>query len=286
MNEILKKIALAKLNFEEATPITGGDINDAFRLEKDGKYYFLKLNIADSLPKLFENEANNLKKLAEVKKIKIPKVLDFGVSEDNFQFLILEWIEKTEASDLSWKNLALDLAKIHRQTNSNFGWQEDNYLGILLQPNSVRSTWQEFYSENRLLPLAKLLRDQEILSNKEISQLENICKKLETIFPEEAPTLLHGDLWNGNILPTENNQIAFIDPASYYGHREMDLAMTKLFSGFDQTFYDTYLEDFPLEKKWEDRLPIAQLYPLMFHALVFKGYYINEVQNILKNFKN
>lgn len=282
MNEILKKIALSQLQFDEAIPIDGGDINDAFRLERDHRPYFLKLNVADSFPELFRKEAFSLQKLAQVENILVPKVIETGESEDNFQYLILDWIERENPTNTSWQNLGFDLARIHQTTNATFGWSENNYLAIILQDNSAKNSWADFYAENRLIPLSKILRDQEIFSVKEVNLIEKLSQKLNDIFPNEAPALLHGDFWNGNILPTQNNKIAFIDPASYFGHREMDLAMSKLFEGFDDQFYESYQEVYPLEKNWAKRLTFAQLYPLMIHALLFKGYYINEVQNILK----
>ncbi|WP_235802740.1 fructosamine kinase family protein [Vaginella massiliensis] len=282
MNEILKKIASSPLQFDEAFPVEGGDINDAFRLEKDGHYYFLKLNIADSFPEMFRKEAYSLDFLGKINDLKIPKTIAVGISEDNYQYLILEWIEKVTPTPRSWQNLGQDLAKIHRQTHETFGWQEDNYIGIIVQNNAPKTKWSDFYAENRLLPLTKMLFDEKLITNKDAQLTEQICKRLDEIFPNEAPALLHGDLWNGNILPTHQDRVAFIDPACYFGHREMDIAMTKLFSGFDENFYASYQEHYPLEQKWEERIPYAQLFPLMIHALLFKGYYINEVQNMLK----
>lgn len=282
MNEVLKKVALAKLKFDEAIPIKGGDINDAFRLERDGKPFFLKLNVADSFPELFRKEADNLNFLAKINQLILPNVIDHGISQDNFQFLILEWLERKTPTEKSWIHLANNMATLHRTHQENFGWTEDTYYGIVLQPNVASTQWEDFFSENRILPMAKLLRDKNLIGIRESQQLDKYCKHINSFFPIEQPSLLHGDFWSGNILPIENNQIALIDPSSYFGHREMDLAMSKLFGGFDHQFYQTYQELYPLEETWQERLPYTQLYPLMLHALLFGGYYLDEVQTILK----
>ena len=108
--------------------------------------------------------------------------------------------------------------------------------------------------------------------------------KLARHFPIEPPALLHGDLWSGNFLISSNGQAAIYDPAVYYGHREMDIGMTKLFGGFDQRFYDAYNATYPLEKDWEKRLQVTQLYPLLVHAVLFGGHYISQVREIIKQF--
>ncbi|ADX66754.1 fructosamine kinase family protein [Weeksella virosa] len=282
MNEVLKKVALSKLKFDEATPIKGGDINDAFRLECDGKPFFLKLNVADSLPELFRKEADNLNFLSHIDQLILPNVIDYGVSQDNFQFLILEWLEKKTPTEKSWIHLANNMAKLHRTHQENFGWTEDTYCAIVLQPNISSTQWEEFFSENRILPMAKLLRDKNLIGRRESQQLDKYCKQINSFFPIEQPSLLHGDFWSGNILPIDYDQIALIDPSSYFGHREIDMAMSKLFGGFDQQFYHSYQEIYPLEETWQERLPYTQLYPLMLHALLFEGYYLDEVQSILK----
>jgi len=130
----------------------------------------------------------------------------------------------------------------------------------------------------------KKLFDAGDLSAKDIRDADLFCNNLRIIFPAEPPSLLHGDLWAGNYMIISTGYAAIFDPAVYCGHREMDIGMTKLFGGFDQRFYEAYNETNPLEKGWENRLPVTQLYPLLVHAVLFGGHYIESVKNILKAF--
>jgi fructosamine-3-kinase len=130
----------------------------------------------------------------------------------------------------------------------------------------------------------KKLFDAGDLSATDIRDADLFCNNIRTIFPGEPPSLLHGDLWAGNYMITSTGYAAVFDPAVYCGHREMDIGMTKLFGGFDQRFYDAYNETYPLEKGWENRLPITQLYPLLVHAVLFGGHYISEVKHVFSVF--
>ena len=285
MNEILERLKALDLGIENIIPVKGGDINDTYRIESFENSYFLKINTAQNFPQLFEKEANGLIFLADLGIFNIPKVIKYGLTDNDFQYLILEWVEKGEPTFDSWKNLGLQMAKLHQQTNANFGWEEDNYISIILQPNTFTPKWEDFYANNRILPMIKLLADKKIINSKEVVAAEKLCYDLKNIFPEEQPSIIHGDLWNGNLLPTKNGNISLIDPAIHYGHREMDIAMTDLFGGFDEEFYSTYNEVFPLAPNFNERKSIAQLFPLLVHALLFEGYYVKDVKTILKKFQ-
>lgn len=285
MNEILERLKNLDLQIENIFPVKGGDINDTYRIESFNAKYFLKLNTAQNFPQLFEKEAKGLQTIAETGILDTPKVIKYGFTNNDFQYLILDWLEKAEPLVDDWENFGRNLAKLHQQTNDHFGWEEDNYIAIILQPNHYKSTWEDFYATNRILPMIKLLSDKKLINQKEVKAAENLCNDLVNIFPSEQPALLHGDLWNGNILPQENGKIAVIDPAIYYGHREMDIAMASLFGGFDDHFFQAYNEVFPLAEGFEDRKQFAQLFPILVHAFLFEGYYIKDVQNILKKYK-
>jgi len=130
--------------------------------------------------------------------------------------------------------------------------------------------------------LVMQLFNSNAFSKKDVTAAEKLCEKLNEVLPLEPPALLHGDLWSGNFMVTANGYAAIFDPAVYYGHREMDIGMTKLFGGFDQPFYDAYEEVYPLEKGWKQRLQLAQLYPILVHAILFGGHYIDKAKTILK----
>ena len=285
MNEILERLKNLNLQIENVYPVKGGDLNDCFRIESFTHKYFLKLNTAQNFPNLFLKEVRGLQAIAETNLFNNPKIISVGETDNDFQYLILEWIEKGEANFTNWSEFGERLAKLHQNTNDTFGWEEDNYIGIILQPNQYKSSWKDFYANSRILPMIKLLADKKILKNKDIKAAEKICLEIDNFFPNEKPALLHGDLWNGNIIPRSNGEITLIDPATYYGHREMDLAMADLFGGFDDAFFDTYNEIFPIENDFEERKQIAQLFPLLVHALLYEGYYIDDVQAILKKFQ-
>lgn len=284
MNEILVRLKQLNLGIDSIVPMKGGDINDAFRLESFDKKYFLKVNSANNFPHLFKKEARALEAIKKTKTFSVPKVVNVGEAGKDFQYLLLEWMETSTPTVVNWENLGKNLAKLHQNTSKQFGWSEDNYIAIVVQPNSLTDSWSEFYAKNRIMPMMKLLQNKQLINSKQIKSAENLCKQLNSIFPEEKPALLHGDFWNGNILANKKGEFSVIDPAIYYGHREMDLAIAKLFGGFDDVFFDAYHENNPLAPNFEERLPIAQLFPLLIHAYLFEGYYVKDVQTILKKF--
>ena len=285
MNEILERLKALNLGIENIYPVKGGDINDTYRIESFQEKYFLKLNTARNFPQLFEKEAKGLEAIAETNLFHIPNVIQFGITDNDFQYLILEWLDKGVASFDGWKNFGHQLAKLHQISNEQFGWKEDNYIAIILQPNQMKDKWEDFYANNRILPMVKLLAEKKAINAKEVKAAERLCLDLVNIFPNEKPSLLHGDLWNGNIHPRTDGSISLIDPAVYYGHREMDLAMADLFGGFDEAFFNAYNEVNPLAPNFNERKSIAQLFPLLVHALLFEGYYVKDVKTILKKFQ-
>ncbi|HET9746271.1 MAG TPA: fructosamine kinase family protein, partial [Chitinophagaceae bacterium] len=144
--------------------------------------------------------------------------------------------------------------------------------------------WSSFYAQCRIIPLVKRLVDEGAISFKDMETAETLCNKLENIFPREPASLLHGDLWAGNYLVHSSGYAAIFDPAVYFGHREMDIGMTRLFGGFDHEFYNVYNQTYPLENGWEQRLPVAQLYPILVHAVLFGGHYCRQAMDIVKRF--
>jgi protein-ribulosamine 3-kinase len=163
--------------------------------------------------------------------------------------------------------------------------KENNFIGSLVQLNTEKSNWFEFFVEYRLQPLVEMALEHKKLNRSHEDLFQNLYKKILDIFPIEKPTLLHGDFWNGNFMPNADGQPLIFDPAVYYGHREMDIAMSQLFGGFHQRFYDSYNESFPLEQGWKERSRVANLYPLLVHVNLFGGSYIGEVEATLKAYQ-
>jgi protein-ribulosamine 3-kinase len=279
----LSKTLKQKLHFKRVQPVSGGSINHAARLDTSWGTYFLKANDAFLFPQMFEKETRGLDTLRNTKTITIPEVIMTG-EQDGFAFLILRFVEsKMQTADF-WTNFGHSLAKIHRFTSEHFGFNEDNYIGSLVQSNSKHNLWIDFFIEERLEKQLQLALLNEKLGKSDADQFQKFYLKINSIFPEEPASLLHGDLWNGNFMTGNNGEPCLIDPAVYYGHREMDLAMTRLFGGFEDAFYESYNSEYPLSPGFEERFEICNLYPLMVHVNLFGSGYISQVRNILKRY--
>jgi len=265
-------------------PLHGGDINDAYCLYGDHEKYFLKVNSANRYPGMFEKESRGLTALANhLPALVIPRAIQNGAVGQH-QYLLLQWIEKGTPGKDFWESFGRSLALMHLQGQAYFGWEEDNYIGSLQQNNSRHSEWHNFFSECRILPLAKILFDTGVFSKRDLTEAESFCKHSNRWFPTEPPALLHGDLWSGNYMVSSTGYAGVYDPAVYFGHREMDIGMTKLFGGFDQRFYGAYQEIYSMEQNWIQRLSITQLYPLLVHAVLFGGHYVSSTKEIIKQF--
>ncbi|MEP7373770.1 MAG: fructosamine kinase family protein [Chitinophagaceae bacterium] len=281
LHSILDDCGLTITKYE---PVHGGDINRSYCLYTRDAKYFLKVNDATLYPGMFEKEAKGLEALAQnVTTIRIPQVIKYGLAGQD-QYLLLEWMETGKPGKDSMEKFGAAVATMHRQIQPYFGWEEDNYIGSLPQYNTKYDSWSLFYSECRISPLVQLLFNGGAFSKQDIVAVESFCKKLNYLFPQEPPALLHGDLWAGNFMIASKGDAAIYDPAVYYGHREMEIGMTKLFGGFDQRFYDAYSENYPLEKNWLERIPLTQLYPVLVHAILFGGHYVAKAKEIIKPF--
>ncbi len=282
--EILQNIFTeCGLKVQRYESVHGGDINDAYCLITSTEKYFLKVNDKNKYPLMFEKEARGLELLGKNSRTIIPQVIKAG-SYDDHQYLLLQWLEKGSPEKDMWEKFAEALALMHKQCQPYFGLEEDNYIGSLQQINDKHDNWHSFYADCRIMPLVRSLYDSGMSSAIDVKAAERFCSKLDRLFPLESPALLHGDLWAGNYFVDSAGYAAIFDPAVYYGHREMDIGMTKLFGGFDQHFYDAYNEAYPMEKDWERRLELTQLYPLLVHAVLFGGHYISSAFNIIRRF--
>jgi protein-ribulosamine 3-kinase len=263
--------------------LSGGCISDAFKVTTiDGLNYFLKYNPLTSND-MFIKEANGLKELAKANAIRIPEVLSFD--ED---YILLEYLATGSRKKNFFEDFGRSFAEMHKYTSSEFGFYEDNYIGSNPQKNipdeNEKNDWVRFYFNKRILfqlQLAEKLGNSTDTLRKGISKLED---KIEDIIggSKEKPSLLHGDLWGGNYMVDENGNAVLIDPAVYYGHREADLGMTKLFGGFSSEFYRAYNETFPLEDGYEYRENIYKLYHVLNHLNLFGGGYYSQTISLIK----
>lgn len=267
----------------EIRSVGGGCINEAFSLKTTVGKFFIKFNSAAAFPGMFKKEAKGLKILADTKTIDIPEVIHTSET-GNYSYLILQYIEKGEASSNFWNDFGIKLADLHRNTSEYFGLDHDNYIGSLVQKNNFHSDFFSFFITERIEPQLKDARNKGAFSQSGTRYFDSLFNKLPDIIPVEKPALIHGDLWSGNFIVTENGSPCLIDPAVYYGHRETDIAMTQLFGGFNQEFYHAYNQAWPMEKDWQKRKDIFNLYPLLVHVNLFGGSYARQVLQIIRQF--
>ncbi|MGI4750380.1 MAG: fructosamine kinase family protein [Janthinobacterium lividum] len=264
-------------------PVSGGSINKVFRLQTQAKDFIVKLNDAAKFPKMFELEAEGLAAIRQTKTIAVPEVIATGIA-GNQSFLLLENIKTGTKTKTSIQKLGSQLAEMHQNTADNFGFEKDNYMGSLPQSNRKHETWKSFFVEERLKPMVKPASDASFIDQKLVSDFEKLYQKLGELYDEEKPSLIHGDLWSGNYLISSEGKPYLIDPAVSYGFREFDLAMTKLFGGFSNDFYQAYQEAFPLQSDWQQRIDLWNLYPLLMHLNVFGLSYLGQVKSGLRKF--
>ncbi|MBS2100222.1 fructosamine kinase family protein [Carboxylicivirga linearis] len=248
----------------------------------DGHNYFLKAGFNNSM---FRNEANGLKELSKAGCIRIPKVL--AVGDD---FLLLENIEQGSKSKHFFDDFGKAFAQMHRFTSDNFGFYEDNFIGSTPQLNipetSESTNWTNFYF-NKRLKYQFLLCEKNGYSDEGFKRLfAGIEKNISHILSgsKEAPSLLHGDLWGGNYMVDTNHKAVLIDPGVYYGHREADLAMTKLFGGFSPQFYQSYNQTYPLKEGYEYRQNIYLLYHVLNHLNLFGYSYKSQAEQLMRSY--
>lgn len=271
------------IEIENEQSLSGGDINQSYKLSTNQGEFFLKLN-TNVPPDFFEKEKEGLNELSRCNcNLIIPEVIAVGRSEhDHPGFLLLEFINESKTGDSF--QFGAELAKLHTTESPSFGFYSNNYIGRLPQSNSEHNNWSDFFIHERIYPQIKMTVDSGKLSVKLHSNWERLANKLDDLFPQCHPSLLHGDLWGGNYLFDETGRGVLIDPAVYYGHPEMDLAFTRMFGGFSEEFYKGYESITPLEPGFSDRISLYNLYPLFVHANLFDGHYISQVEHQLKRF--
>lgn len=256
-----------------ASVVLGGCINNAYKLNTSIGLFFLKFNSYNNLD-FFSSEANGLLLLKNKSEIYIPNVI--AVHE---KFLILEYLAgKIEKPDF-WEGFGRQLAFLHKNTDSHFGLDQDNFIGTIKQVNYKTNSWIDFFINYRLRYVLKLGSFPSTFEKK----FELIFKRFSDIFKNNRPVLLHGDLWNGNYICLGSG-VALIDPAVYYGCKEMDLGMSRLFGGFNQQFYDGYHSVSPLEKGWEERCDFCNLYPLLVHCHLFGNNYFKQTLSVVNQY--
>ncbi|MEO1053209.1 MAG: fructosamine kinase family protein [Bacteroidota bacterium] len=264
---------------------SGGCINNGGIIETSSGQFFIKWNDARKFPGMFEAEAKGLALLIASNNIRIPEVIGYA-EQDGFSFLVLECINSGYPSPDYWPNFGRALANLHRNTSPQFGLDYDNYIGSLHQSNRFKSKWLDFFISERLEKQLKLAIDNAKMPKEAVHSFNILFNLLpELLNLQEPASLLHGDLWSGNQIADDLGQACLIDPAVYYGNREIELAFTQLFGGFDSSFYSAYDETFPIEKGFDRRVDLYNLYPLLVHVNLFGGGYISQVMHTLRRYQ-
>lgn len=257
-----------------ARAVRGGDVCEALRLDlADGRAVFVK-HRAGAPPGMFGAEAAGLEWLSRAHALRVPQVIAHGAD-----WLALEWIDETPRHPHHDEALGQGLAALHMSGAPSFGAPHPGFIGPLAVPNDPRPDWPTFLAECRLTPLA----DAAGLPVDTRRRLDVLLPRLaDALGPPEPPARLHGDLWNGNRMTGPAGEPVLVDPAAYGGHREVDLAMMRLFGGFSERVFASYDEAFPLAPGHHERLEVNQLIPLLVHAALFGGAYVASVDRILR----
>ncbi len=251
----------------DARPVAGGDVNDALRAElEDGRVLFVK-HRGEPAPRFYEAEAAGLRALA-AGPLPVPRVVAV-----RHEFLALEWVEQGARAAGFDEALGRGLAELHALGADGFG-ADVTFIGSLALPDEPADDWPTFYGQQRLAPLLAMAVDAGALPHGTAARVERVIGRLDELCgPPEPPARLHGDLWSGNVMAGPDGAPWLVDPASYGGHREVDLGMLALFGSPSRGFLEAYEEVWPLAEGHEERVALAQLLPLLVHAVMFGGGY-------------
>ena len=285
MEQAAEELFQSKINTSVSVP--GGDINREFRIELEDRTVFVKTNRRENLS-FFEAEAEGLNAIAGTNTICVPEVFAMGTDSQYGSFLMMEWSEGRREANF-FRNFGRKLALMHRADTAalvpcaRFGFMHDNFIGSTSQSNQPADSWIEFFRDARLESQFRLA--DSWFESQDRKAVTSLLDHLDKYLPEpNFPSLLHGDLWNGNYLTGNDGSAWLIDPAAYVGYFEADLAMTELFGGFPGDFYAAYDEINPMEPEYEDRRDLYNLYHLLNHLNLFGGSYLGSVRSLLRRY--
>ncbi|MCG6187749.1 fructosamine kinase family protein [Maribellus maritimus] len=283
VEKALSKKFEKNVKIQSSGSLGGGCINHASKIKTNVGEFFLKWN-ANCAADIFLREAESLKELNKVanEEILVPEVFASKMVDNTPGFLVQEFLPPRYSKAGDDEKLGAGLAVIHKYTNKNNGFYNDNYCGATQQNNRWNKNWAEFFRDNRLGFLLELIQDERPLPASEMQAYEKLLTRIPALVPEEStPVLIHGDLWSGNYMITEKGP-ALIDPAAYYADREMEFAIMTMFGGFSQRFYDAYNSVNPLFSDWRDRNQLYQLYHVLNHYYLFGGGYQSQAYQIAR----
>ncbi|MBE9083412.1 MULTISPECIES: fructosamine kinase family protein [unclassified Tolypothrix] len=274
----ISRVTGEKFQSQQKRSVSGGCINQGYAVSDDERTYFVKLNQASQVA-MFEAEALGLEEMLNTASIRVPKPLCWGTA-GNSGYIVLEWLEMGGGNTKSWQEMGLKLAAMHQATSSQgFGWKINNTIGSTPQINTWTADWAEFYGKHRLGYQFQLARRR----GGSFPNQEKLLAAIPELLADHQvePALVHGDLWGGNAGCTVSGEPVIFDPATYFGDREVDIAMTELFGGFPAAFYQGYNEVFPLDAGYEQRKTLYNLYHIINHFNLFGGGYASQANRMI-----
>ena len=258
--------------------VSGGCINQGYKISGERIEYFVKLNQASQV-EMFAAEAIGLKQMYATQTITVPQPICWGIA-DNSSYIVLQWLDLGSGNNQSWRSMGHQLAAMHRQgTKNSFGWDRNNTIGSTPQINTWMDNWADFFAEQRIGYQLKLAKRRGGSFSDVGRVVDAVRNRLLARQPEAS--IVHGDLWSGNAAIATDGAPVIFDPATYYGDRETDVAMTELFGGFPTAFYRGYNETWELDNGYQQRKSIYNLYHILNHFNLFGGSYGNQAQRII-----
>lgn len=263
---------------EHRRSVGGGSVNQAYAVTEGDRAYFVKLNQIDRV-EMFAAEALGLRQLFDSQTIRVPQPIAWG-SAGSSAYIVLEWLDIGYGDHQAWEAMGHNLAALHRVTSpKGFGWDRDNTIGFIPQINPWTENWVTFFTEQRLGYQFQLANQRGGRFPQQQRLLAAVPQILAGYNPQ--PSLVHGDLWTGNAAVTVQGEPVILDPATYFGDREVDLAMSQLFGSFPPNFYSAYNEAWPLESGYKTRKTLYNLYHILNHFNQFGGSYEHQANQMI-----
>lgn len=259
------------------------DNQHSLQLLTNRKSYFLKYQSLEDFPDIFDKDAAGLQLLGETGAIHTPFVFGTGKTKSHC-FIIMEYVNPAKTTENFWPYFAEKVAQLHKNSHDLYGLDYDNYIDNVQQYNNFHENWYDFFILERLEPQVHKARNHNQINKGHVYKLENLYKQLINLIPEERPALVHGNLNSSNYLVNREGKPILINPAVAYNHRETDIAVSRLFKSFDPSFYTHYNRVFPMEKGWEERLDIYNLYPLLVQINKTGMRYLSQMEKIINDF--
>jgi fructosamine-3-kinase len=274
----ISQVTGQRFEVSDRRSVGGGCINSGHSVSDGNRTYFVKLNQATQVA-MFEAEAAGLRAMQATQTIRVPTPICYGtVGSDSY--IVLEWIELGQGGSRPWREMGQQLAAMHRASHQSFGWEQNNTIGSTPQINTWTKSWTEFWVDCRINYQLRLASRKGGQFPRHGNLLAAIPKLLAGYTPQ--PSLVHGDLWSGNAAIARSGKPVIFDPATYYGDREVDLAMTELFGSFPAEFYRGYNETWALDAGYKQRKTLYNLYHILNHFNLFGGGYESQANRMIE----